>query len=59
MPGKDKTGPEGTGPLTGRGAGSCKQDFNGVRAIAGRGRGGEPRGGGRGAGRGLGRGRNV
>jgi len=59
MPAKDKTGPEGKGPLTGRGMGDCKQDFEGVRATLGRGRGGTPRGGGRSLGRGLGRGRNV
>ncbi|MFP4424227.1 MAG: DUF5320 domain-containing protein [Candidatus Woesearchaeota archaeon] len=46
MPGRDRTGPSGSGPMTGRGLGPC----GGRRAIRGRGLG-------RGFGRGLGRGR--
>lgn len=43
MPNRDKTGPEGKGPKTGRGLGPCGD--------------GTPRGAGRGQGLGLGRGR--
>ena len=43
MPNKDRTGPEGKGPKTGRGLGPCGD--------------GTPKGGGRGMGLGLGRGR--
>lgn len=46
MPGFDKTGPEGRGPLTGRGLGQCQ----GARPV------GNGRGLGRGNGQGLGRG---
>jgi len=48
MPNKDKTGPEGKGPKTGRQMGDCE----GAEPIAGRGMG--PRGTGLGRGRGLG-----
>jgi len=52
MPGGDSTGPMGTGPRTGRGAGLCAE--TGMRGYARRGLG---RGmGGRGFGRGWGRG---
>jgi len=57
MPRGDGTGPEGKGPLTGRGAGGCA-GAPGARPGAprpGQGRGGG-RGGGRGMGQGLGRG---
>jgi hypothetical protein len=46
MPGRDGTGPMGTGPRTGRGGGSCQ----------GRGQGRGAQGAGRGQGRGMGRG---
>ena len=52
MPRGDKTGPEGKGAMTGRGAGQCSGNNNGV-PVAGSGRG---LGRGNGAGRGLGRG---
>ena len=52
MPNNDKTGPEGKGPMTGRGLGSCG---NGVPAD-GRGQG---RGRGLGAGKGLGLRKNA
>ena len=45
MPNRDKTGPEGKGPKTGRQMGDCE----GAEPVAGQGRG-------RGAGRGRGRG---
>ena len=45
MPNRNGTGPEGKGPKTGRGLGSCGD--------------GVPRGGGRGMGLGRGRGRGV
>ena len=48
MPNRDKTGPEGKGPKTGRQMGECE----GAEPVAGRGRG---PGTGRGAGRGRGR----
>jgi len=53
MPGFDKTGPRGQGPLTGGGFGRCRpgpDDESHLRADAqwGIGRGGRPRGGGRG-----------
>lgn len=68
MPGRDRTGPQGAGALTGRGAGDCagvasKDDasrgFGRVRGGGGRGWGGRGRGdwsfrGGRGGGRGQG-----
>ena len=50
MPNLDGTGPNGQGPLTGRGAGDCE----GIRPMGGRRMG---RGFGRGQGRGQGRGR--
>lgn len=57
MPGLDKTGPMGQGPMTGRGMGSCNQQLNPGRGMGlglGRGfRGG--RGRGRGCGFGMGR----
>ena len=47
MPGGDRTGPEGLGPMTGRAAGSCAgssapgyMSAAGGRGLAGRGRGG-------------------
>lgn len=46
MPGFDRTGPEGNGPMTGRGQGSCRQAEYGGR-----------RGQGQTAGKGQGRGR--
>lgn len=49
MPGFDKTGPEGKGPMTGRGMGPCNPN---TPKDLGRGLG---RGRGRGRGRGLGR----
>ena len=58
MPGGDRTGPRGEGPLTGRGMGNC---VNNVNVQNGTGLGpcgnGMPRGMGRGLGRGMGRGR--
>lgn len=51
MPGRNKTGPKGQGPATGRGMGVCANR----NRDAGMGRGG--RGMGRGGGRGRGRGR--
>jgi len=64
MPGFDRTGPEGQGPMTGRGLGRCNPDneFNEEDDIRfgrgwGRGRGlGRGRGFGRGFGGGYGRG---
>ena len=52
MPFKDKTGPEGRGPRTGRGLGPCT-DSAGRPKVNG------TRGGGRGRGRGLGLGSFV
>jgi hypothetical protein len=61
MPGRDKTGPMGQGPMTGGGFGSCAQEGGqvpaGNRPRLGRGRGRGGRGGGRG--RGLGRGMGL
>ncbi len=58
MPGGDRTGPAGRGPLTGRGAGDCAgEDRPGYGPLPGFGRGFGPGGGGRGwgfRGRGLG-----
>ena len=70
MPGFDKTGPRGEGPLTGGGFGRCRGDTDGNDASqygpgrrgwgrgpgggGGGGRGRRNRGGGRGRGRGLG-----
>lgn len=51
MPNFDKTGPEGKGPMTGRGAGPCNP-----KTPKGQGPG---RGLGRGLGRGRGFGRNI
>lgn len=57
MPGGDRTGPAGQGPMTGRGAGPCGSG-QGRGALGGRGRGfGGGRGGGFGRGRGYGAGR--
>ena len=58
MPRGDGTGPEGKGPMTGRGLGNCSNDNTaGNVPVGGRGLGrGLGRGAGRGAGRGLGRG---
>ena len=47
MPGRDKRGPRGEGPLTGRGFGSCGQEEEINRAF------------GRGAGAGFGRGAGI
>jgi hypothetical protein len=71
MPGFDRTGPQGKGPLTGRRRGFCRdiqttqtektseQSAENKEVIYGVGRGGRPRGGGRGncyrGGRGFGR----
>ena len=64
MPGYDGKGPEGKGPMTGRGQGYCSLPGEQVPAgsqqsnpgtLYGLGRGGLPRGGGRGFGRGRGR----
>jgi len=59
MPGGDRTGPAGMGPMTGRAAGFCAGyqvpgywNPIGVRGFGGRGRGFWGRGGGRGGGRG-------
>lgn len=65
MPGLDRRGPDGEGPMTGRGLGRCsgnvkESDQNNDVPLAGRGlgRGWRFRGGaGRGRGRGMGRGR--
>lgn len=46
MPNRDKTGPEGKGPKTGRQMGECE----GAEPVAGRGRGANGRGAGRGKG---------
>ena len=56
MPGFDRTGPEGKGPLTGRGDGPCLSDSQQsiLGKLLGRGR-GLGRGLGLGRGRGLGR----
>lgn len=57
MPGGDKTGPAGQGPMTGRGAGPCGSG-QGRGSLGGRGGGfGGGRGGGSGRGRGYGGGR--
>jgi len=62
MPGRDGTGPQGQGPMTGRGYGVAELKKQGTRGEnqgqgrgLGLGRGGEPRGG-RGQGSGRGRG---
>ncbi|MEA3240071.1 MAG: DUF5320 domain-containing protein [Pseudomonadota bacterium] len=73
MPGFSGTGPQGQGPMTGRGMGYCArpavgqvssspmvgQPLVGQPAIYGVGRGGLPRGGGRGRAFGGGRGRSA
>jgi hypothetical protein len=56
MPGRDKTGPEGMGPLTGRQMGLCVGDDRLASSNLGRGYG---RGYGRGFGRGFGYGRGL
>ena len=58
MPGGDRTGPMGMGPMTGRAAGYCAgYSVPGyVNPVSGRGGFGYGRGGGRGLGRGRGRG---
>ncbi len=60
MPGGDRTGPRGLGPMTGRAAGYCAgyPAPGYMSGLPGRGRGGFGRGGGRGSGwgRGFGRG---
>jgi hypothetical protein len=62
MPQKDRTGPQGQGPKTGRGMGKCgpKSGFSGPQGQGGirTGR-GQGRGSGRGAGRGQGSGRGA
>ena len=59
MPGFDRTGPLGQGPMTGGGFGLCNPAYRGVftgRPVFGVGRGGIPWGGGRGRAFGGGRG---
>ena len=56
MPGFDKTGPQGKGPVTGGGRGTCRQND---QAGGGQGRGGgrgRKQGAGKGGGRGMGQG---
>ncbi len=59
MPSFNGTGPDGQGPMTGRGLGNCVNVVkDGVKTVVekiGLGRGGRPRSGGRGFGRGFGR----
>lgn len=50
MPGFDRTGPFGEGPMTGGGMGRCGRGRHWQGAGFGRGRGGRPFGGGRGRG---------
>ncbi len=57
MPRGDGTGPNGAGPMTGWGVGSCSG--NAGRGFQGRGRGMGPCGGGFGFGRGRGQGRGL
>ena len=64
MPRRDGTGPEGMGPMTGRGSGGCSPNQAGTNVTGrgsrkqGRGVGqGGGQGGGQGAGRGKGQGR--
>ena len=63
MPGFDKTGPQGLGPMTGGGFGLCgtgtRSSVQDGPYLRGAGRGGIPRGGGRGRAWGGGRGRNF
>jgi len=60
MPRRDGTGPEGTGPMTGRGNGGCTPTQGGAnttgRGLRQKGR-GQGQGGSQGAGRGKGQGR--
>lgn len=63
MPGYNRTGPRGQGPMTGRGAGYCASEAGqppvsqeGQEVVYGMGRGGGGGGRGRGSGRGMGRG---
>ncbi len=48
MPGFDRRGPQGQGPMTGRGLGYCGSGMTTNPQLAGAGRGGRPFGGGRG-----------
>ncbi len=50
MPGYDRTGPRGEGPMTGGGFGKCASGKTDSDRLLGQGRGGAPRGGGRGRG---------
>ena len=62
MPARDKTGPQGAGPLTGRGLGNCNKDVQPTSRGCGLGRGlgrGQGCGLGRGNNNGLGRRRNI
>lgn len=63
MPGFDRSGPYGEGPMTGRGLGRCNPNLENINPdeynYYGVGRGGYPRGGGRGFGWGGGRGRRF
>lgn len=58
MPGYDGTGPNGSGPMTGRSLGRCGGNAAG-NSFAGAGRGGFPRGCGRGRAFGGGRGQGA
>ncbi len=44
MPGRNRTGPQGSGPMTGRGLGSCSDAMASDTGLQGRGRGGAGRG---------------
>lgn len=57
MPGRDNTGPEGNGPVTGRGMGSCQENNDSApRPRSGEnGRNSRRRGNGRNSGQGKGR----
>jgi hypothetical protein len=44
MPGRNRTGPQGWGPMTGRGLGSCSDAMASDTGLQGRGRGGGARG---------------
>jgi len=59
MPGFDKTGPEGKGPMTGGGRGKCGSGRRTFGSQKGVGQGGSPLGGGAGRCWGGGRGRNA
>ena len=54
MPGRNGTGPEGMGAMTGRGLGNCSSNNTGENTNTARGGMGMRRGGGRGMGRGMG-----